>query len=107
MHKVGVMCGKGIASKYKNIGAPIPLSKYSRDQSIKNWIKGQKLYKAILLHNSQNNSNRATRIRKLSTMKENRNMNKNNFHFFTKFSKNGGRFNKMKEWKHKQPKERL
>lgn len=101
MNKVGVMCGKTIALKYKNIGAPIPVSSpnYTFEKSRAKWVEGQRLYKAVL-------SNRATRIRKLSTMNENRNMNKNNFHFFTKFSKNGGRFNKMKDWKQKQPKER-
>jgi hypothetical protein len=96
MHKVGEMCGKTIASKYKNIGASVGLDHYTFDKAKAKWIEGQRLYKEIL-------SNRATRIRKLSTMKENRNMNKNNFHFFTKFSEHGGRFNKMKAWK--QPKE--
>jgi len=100
MHKMGVMCGKGIASKYKNIGEKQELSiyNYNMNRAFEVLRQGRVLYLQRL--KSTNTNNRTTRIKKLNKMTNNRNINKNNFHDFTMFSsEKNGKIAKMKQWR--------
>ena len=92
MRKMGVMCAKGIATKYTNIGPSVSLSNnYTSDKSIETLKKGIEQYNSFF--------DRRWRILKLSTMKENRNIRQNNFHRFTQFSDE--RFEKMRNFRSK------
>lgn len=101
MHKMGVMCGKGIASKYNNISWPELPTLYISKNAIQVFKNGKEHYLKEL-KSSNNTSNRTRRIKALSEMTENRNIHKNNFHYFTKFSnEEKGKIAIMKRWKEK------
>jgi hypothetical protein len=108
MHKMGVKCGRTLANKYTKIGNSYNNPTYNSERSKELYIRQKQAYAQQKSTspadvNSSKENSRDYRMRSLALMNRSkpitRDITKNNFHFFTKFSNNvDGRFNQMNKY---------
>lgn len=103
MEKMGKMVGEELTRTYINIGEDVAKREFGGSFNqpytvFKNFEKGKADYEKIVKLEAE--SNRGKRIHRLRNMKENREIQRENFHYFTQFSKDkNGRFNKMQKFR--------